>query len=116
MRLGTRQECVGSSPRVSGVFQDGAREFAKRRPKITERLSRVAEKLAGNDEPRYSLGIRPSSDDAVGSRRKFARRFAEGIGKLAGNAKGDRWEEDRRTCRKIARGCWSMRELGLNSA
>ncbi|RWW17140.1 hypothetical protein BHE74_00054063 [Ensete ventricosum] len=45
------------------------------------------------------------SDDAMGSRRKFARRFVEGIGKLAGNAKGDRRKEDRRTCRKIARVC-----------
>ncbi|RRT77888.1 hypothetical protein B296_00017603 [Ensete ventricosum] len=26
-RLGTRLECVGSSPRISGVYQDGAREF-----------------------------------------------------------------------------------------
>ncbi|RWW24229.1 hypothetical protein GW17_00011494 [Ensete ventricosum] len=40
-----------------------------------------------------------------GSRRKFARRFAEGIGKLAGNAKGDRREEDRRICRKIVGVC-----------
>ncbi|RRT35697.1 hypothetical protein B296_00043021 [Ensete ventricosum] len=43
------------------------------------------------------------SDDAIGSRWKFARRFAEGIKKLAGNVKGDRWKEDRRTCRKIAK-------------
>ncbi|RZR99423.1 hypothetical protein BHM03_00028965 [Ensete ventricosum] len=83
MRLGTRQECVESSPRVSGVCQDGA-----------------------------SIG--PSSDDAVGSRRKFARRSTEGIEKLAGNMKGDRREEDRRTCRKITGGCRSMHELGLN--
>ncbi|RRT37871.1 hypothetical protein B296_00044828 [Ensete ventricosum] len=41
----------------------------------------------------------------MGSRRKFARRFVEGIGKLAGNAKGDCQEEDRRTCRKIVGGC-----------
>ncbi|RWV79405.1 hypothetical protein BHE74_00041494 [Ensete ventricosum] len=65
-------------------------------------------KLQPDDGPRYSLGIWPSSDDAVGSRRKFARRFVEGIGKLAGNVKGDCREKDRRTCRKIARGCWSM--------
>ncbi|RWW13162.1 hypothetical protein GW17_00023140 [Ensete ventricosum] len=38
-------------------------------------------------------------------------RFAEGIGKLTGNAKGDRRKEDWRTCRKIARGCRSMREI-----
>ncbi|RWV79345.1 hypothetical protein GW17_00059531 [Ensete ventricosum] len=49
----------------------------------------------------------------MGSRRKFARRFAEGIRKLDRNAKGDRREEDRRTCRKIAGGCRSMRECWL---
>ncbi|RZR73611.1 hypothetical protein BHM03_00026375, partial [Ensete ventricosum] len=69
------------------------------------------------DGPRYSLGIGPSSDDVMGSHRKFARRFVEGIGKLAGNTKGDCWEEDRRTCRtlsEVAGGCWSIQELGLN--
>ncbi|RZS20224.1 hypothetical protein BHM03_00052711 [Ensete ventricosum] len=60
------------------------------------------------------LGIGPSLDDEVESRRKFARRFTEGIGKPTGNAKGDHLEEDRRTCRKITRGCRSMQELGLN--
>ncbi|RZR75137.1 hypothetical protein BHM03_00050150 [Ensete ventricosum] len=70
--------------------------------------------LQPDNGSRKSLGIGPSSDDAVGSRRKFARRFAEGIRKLAGNAKGDHWEEDRRTCRKIVEGCQSMRELSLN--
>ncbi|RRT34496.1 hypothetical protein B296_00008703 [Ensete ventricosum] len=68
-------------------------------------------KLQPDDGPRYSLVIGPSSDDAVGSRRKFARRFVEGIGKLTGNVKGDCREKDRRTCRKIARGCWSMWEI-----
>ncbi|RZS15924.1 hypothetical protein BHM03_00047819 [Ensete ventricosum] len=68
-------------------------------------------KLQPDNGPRQSLGIGPSSDDAVGSRQKFARRFAEGIGKLAGNPKGDRREEDRMTCRKIAGGCRSMWEF-----
>ncbi|RRT33431.1 hypothetical protein B296_00026439 [Ensete ventricosum] len=68
-------------------------------------------KLQRDDGTRYSLGISPSSDDAVGSHRKFARRFAEGIGKLAGNAKRDRRKEDWRTCHKIAGGCQSMREI-----
>ncbi|RRT47182.1 hypothetical protein B296_00016995 [Ensete ventricosum] len=56
-------------------------------------------------------------DDVVGSHWKFARRFAgkfEGIRKLVGNAKGDYRKEDLRTCRKIAGGYRSMRELGLN--
>ncbi|RWV78687.1 hypothetical protein GW17_00060295 [Ensete ventricosum] len=36
------------------------------------------------------LGYRARSDDAVEPRRKFTRRFAEGIGKVAGNMPGDR--------------------------
>ncbi|RWV89342.1 hypothetical protein GW17_00048514 [Ensete ventricosum] len=64
--------------------------------------------LQPDNGPRYSLGIGLSSYNAVGSRRKFTRRFTEGIRKLAGNTKGDYWEQDRRTCRKIARGCRSM--------
>ncbi|RZS08419.1 hypothetical protein BHM03_00039404 [Ensete ventricosum] len=47
MRLETRQECIGSSPRVSRVCQDDTREFARRRPRLAGRLSRVAEKLVG---------------------------------------------------------------------
>ncbi|RZR89928.1 hypothetical protein BHM03_00017737 [Ensete ventricosum] len=99
MRLGTHQECVGSLSRVSEVCQDGTKEFAKRRQRLTRRLSGVAEKLVGSRD-----------DDAVGSRRKFARRFAEGIGKLAGNAKGDHRKEDRRTYRKSAGDYRSMRD------
>ncbi|RWV79114.1 hypothetical protein GW17_00059805, partial [Ensete ventricosum] len=90
MRLGTRQEYVESSSRVSGACQDGTREFARKRPRLVGRLSGVAEKLNGND--------------AVGSRRKFTRRFAEGIEKLAGNTKGDHREKDRRTYHKNAGG------------
>ncbi|RRT76791.1 hypothetical protein B296_00007750 [Ensete ventricosum] len=41
---------------------------------------------------------------------KFARRFVEGIGKFAGNVKGDREKEDKRICHKIAGGYRSMRE------
>ncbi|RRT61287.1 hypothetical protein B296_00014385 [Ensete ventricosum] len=48
MRLGTHQECVRSSPRVSGVCQDSAREFIGRRPRLVGRLSGVAEMLAGS--------------------------------------------------------------------
>ncbi|RRT63753.1 hypothetical protein B296_00000661 [Ensete ventricosum] len=40
--------------------------------------------LQPNDGPRSSLGIRPGLDIAVGPRWEFARRFAEGIEKLAG--------------------------------
>ncbi|RRT49110.1 hypothetical protein B296_00035505 [Ensete ventricosum] len=39
---------------------------------------------------RSSLGIGSGSDDALGPCREFARRFTEGIRKLAGNTSGDR--------------------------
>ncbi|RWV83983.1 hypothetical protein GW17_00054346 [Ensete ventricosum] len=35
------------------------------------------------------MGLGPGSDDVVGPRREFARRFTERIGKLAGNTPGD---------------------------
>ncbi|RWV79810.1 hypothetical protein GW17_00059002 [Ensete ventricosum] len=79
MRLGTRQECVGSSPRVSGVCQDGAREFAGRRPRLARRLSGVADKLAGS------------------------------IGKIARNTLGDRQRKTMRLIVGDSGGCRIMR-------
>ncbi|RRT55344.1 hypothetical protein B296_00048512 [Ensete ventricosum] len=96
MWLGTHQECVRSSPRVSGACQDSVGEFARRRPRLVERLSRVAEKLTGSWEGLEVdvLAIMIVSgyelDDAVGARREFARRFTEGIRKLARNMPRDR--------------------------
>ncbi|RRT81937.1 hypothetical protein B296_00003280 [Ensete ventricosum] len=97
MQLGTRQECVGSSPRVSGVYQDSAREFAKRRPRLVGRLSGIAEKLIWTQDQAKVSG--QGLDDAEGARREFARRFTEGIGKLARNIPGDR---RRKTVRFVA--------------
>ncbi|RRT44369.1 hypothetical protein B296_00030314 [Ensete ventricosum] len=71
-----------------------------------EDITRICGMHAG-DPPGYS----PRSDYAVGSRRKFVRRFVEEIEKLTGNLKGDRRKEDRRTCHKIAEGYQSMREI-----
>ncbi|RRT34974.1 hypothetical protein B296_00039766 [Ensete ventricosum] len=75
------------------VIKECLGEFARRRLRLARRLSGVAEKLSGNNGSRSSLGIEPGSNDAVGSRWEFARRFAEGIGKLARNMKGDHWEK-----------------------
>ncbi|RWW56573.1 hypothetical protein BHE74_00036698 [Ensete ventricosum] len=105
MRLGTRYECVGSSSSVSGVCQDSAREFVKRIPRLAERLSGVAEKLVGR--PRFAERLSEVAEklagswdglemDVCGISPKFTRRFAEGIGKLAGNMPGDRQKKTRR--------------------
>ncbi|RRT55346.1 hypothetical protein B296_00022974 [Ensete ventricosum] len=49
-----------------------------------------------------SLSIEPGSDGAMGSRREFARRFAEGIGKLVGNTSGDRRKKTRRLVARMS--------------
>ncbi|RWV81073.1 hypothetical protein GW17_00057544 [Ensete ventricosum] len=89
MRLRTRLECVGSSPRVSGVCYDGAREFTERRSRLVERLSGEAEKLAGSCE-----GLE------VDLLAMLIWELTEGIRKLAGNTLGDYW---RKTIRLAAR-------------
>ncbi|RWV90314.1 hypothetical protein BHE74_00019445 [Ensete ventricosum] len=103
MRLGTCQEYVGSSPWVSGACQDGAREFGRRRPRLAERLSVVAEKLAESWE-----GL----DDADGARLEFVRRFVEGFGKLARNMPRD---HRRKTVRLTAVKSRGYRIAGVRS-
>ncbi|RWW81570.1 hypothetical protein BHE74_00010016 [Ensete ventricosum] len=115
--------CVGSSPRVLRVCQDGAREFTRRRPRLTGRLWGIVEKLVRrltitgamklqpNDGPRLSLGIGPGSDDVVGS-PMFDRRFTEGIRKLTGNTSGDR---QKKTGRLIARMSKAVGLAGVRS-
>ncbi|RZR96585.1 hypothetical protein BHM03_00025638 [Ensete ventricosum] len=49
--------------------------------------------LQPDNGPRLSISIGPGSNDAVGSRQEFARRFAEEIRKLTGNMKGDHREK-----------------------
>ncbi|RRT60903.1 hypothetical protein B296_00012631 [Ensete ventricosum] len=80
------------------------------RPTKTETRRKI---IGGSRKAYRDLGIRPSLDDEVRSHREFARRFAEGIEKLIGNMKGDRREEDQRTCHKNAGSYQIMRELGL---
>ncbi|RWW39892.1 hypothetical protein BHE74_00054734 [Ensete ventricosum] len=54
--------------------------------------------------PRSSLSIGPRFGRCGGFRREFARRFTEGIEKLAGNTPGDHQGEDQKTCRKYVGG------------
>ncbi|RWW38327.1 hypothetical protein BHE74_00056448 [Ensete ventricosum] len=89
MWLGTHLECVRSSPRVLGACKDGAREFAGRRLRLTERLSgdwTIWWELSGS-----SLGLRQD--------------FTEGIGKIARNTSGDRQRKTIRLVVGSAGGC-----------
>ncbi|RZR98122.1 hypothetical protein BHM03_00027433 [Ensete ventricosum] len=90
---------AGSSLRVSGAGQDGAREFARRRSRLVGRSLRVVEKLAGSWEDFEVDVLGQGLEDAEGTRREFAKRFVEGIRKLARNMPGDHRWKDRETHR-----------------
>ncbi|RWW54861.1 hypothetical protein BHE74_00038528, partial [Ensete ventricosum] len=87
-----RVDALGNSLGVCRKLAKGIGSLLGWRKEVRQKKTETREKIIG-----------------VGSRWKFTMRFAEGIGKLTGNAKGDRRKEDWRTCRKIARGCRSMR-------
>ncbi|RRT50810.1 hypothetical protein B296_00037124 [Ensete ventricosum] len=84
MRLGTRQECIESSPRISGACQVDARKFVRRRPRLAGRLSGVAEKLVGS------------------------------IGKIVRNTPGDRRRKTVRLAAREAEGCRFTRVRSLS--
>ncbi|RWW56926.1 hypothetical protein BHE74_00036312 [Ensete ventricosum] len=74
MRLGTRLECVGSSPRVSGACQDGAREFVGRRSRLVRRLSGTMQwDLVGSSLGDSLKGL----GSLMGTRQEIAERRSE---------------------------------------
>ncbi|RWW70394.1 hypothetical protein BHE74_00021927 [Ensete ventricosum] len=77
MRLRTHLEYVGSSPWVSGVFQDGTREFIRKRPRLIERLLGVAEKLTVSWK-----GIEKIARNTLGDRRRNT--MILGVGNVGG--------------------------------
>ncbi|RWV93264.1 hypothetical protein GW17_00044296 [Ensete ventricosum] len=95
--LGVRRKLVEGIGSLIGW----RKEFAKRRSRLVGRLSGVTEKLTGrltmigamelqpDDGLRSSLSIGPRFGRYSGISPEFARRFTEGIGKLAGNMSGD---------------------------
>ncbi|RZR87779.1 hypothetical protein BHM03_00015245 [Ensete ventricosum] len=90
MWLGTHLECVRSSLGVLGACKDGAREFAGRRLRLTERLSGVVKKFTG----------------------RLRQDFPEGIGKIARNTSGDR---QRKTIRLVVGNVGGCQITGVRS-
>ncbi|RWW21615.1 hypothetical protein BHE74_00024552 [Ensete ventricosum] len=92
MRLETRLECVGSSSRVSRVpgWRNGVRwKKTETQRKIVGGSRKACRELERPDmDPRSSLGIRLSLNDAVGARCEFARTSP----KVSGRSLGTRWE------------------------
>ncbi|RRT31575.1 hypothetical protein B296_00044201 [Ensete ventricosum] len=116
-------DAVGNSPGVGRKLAEGIGSSPGWRKRVRQKKIETHRKIVGGsrkacrklgwsyNELRSSLGIGPSSDDEMVSHWEFAKRFAEGIGKLTGNTKGDRREEDRRIGRKNVRGYRIMREI-----
>ncbi|RRT76846.1 hypothetical protein B296_00012004 [Ensete ventricosum] len=85
-----------------------------------------AMELQLDDGPRSSLSIGPGFGRYSGISSKFARRFTEGIGKLAGNTPGDHRKKTRRLTARIAKAvglagvksclaCWSLSVVIIES-
>ncbi|RZS20550.1 hypothetical protein BHM03_00053079 [Ensete ventricosum] len=94
-----RVDAVGNSPGVCRDLAEGIESLPGWRKGVRQKKTETRRKIVGGDRKAYresSLSIGPGSDDTVGSRREFARRFAEGIGKLAGNTSGDHWKKTER--------------------
>ncbi|RWW44347.1 hypothetical protein BHE74_00049888 [Ensete ventricosum] len=83
-------------------------------------------KLQPDDGPRSSLGIKQDLDDAMGPRWEFARRFTEGIGKLARNTPEDHQKKIERFIASMPEAiglagvslgldCWSLRIIIIKS-
>ncbi|RWW78290.1 hypothetical protein BHE74_00013499 [Ensete ventricosum] len=94
-----RVDAFGNSLGVCRKLAEGIGSLSGWRKGVRQKKIETSRKIVGGS--RKACRESRCLDDAMGSRRKFARRFVERIGKLAGNAKGDRRKEDQRTCRKI---------------
>ncbi|RRT34348.1 hypothetical protein B296_00053688 [Ensete ventricosum] len=80
-----RVDTFGNSSGVCRKLAEGIESLPGWRKEVRQKKNDTRQKIVGGNRKAYR-----DSDDVLGSRWKFARRFAEGIGKLAGNTKGDR--------------------------
>ncbi|RWW42141.1 hypothetical protein BHE74_00052326 [Ensete ventricosum] len=111
-----RVDTVENSPGVRWELADGIESLPGWRKgvrqkktethrKIFEGLTMTgAMKLQPDDGPRSSLGIVPGFGRCSGISLEFARRFAEWIGKLAGNTLGDRRKKTERLATRMSEG------------
>ncbi|RRT31692.1 hypothetical protein B296_00048377 [Ensete ventricosum] len=101
-----RVDAVGNSSGVRRKLAEGIGSSSGWRKRVRQKKTETHRKIVGGSRKACR-----DSDDEMVSRWEFAKRFAEGTGKLTGNTKGDRREEDRRIGRKNARDYRIMREI-----
>ncbi|RWW88898.1 hypothetical protein BHE74_00002207 [Ensete ventricosum] len=77
-------DAVGNSLGVRRELAEGIGSLLGWRKGVRQKKTETHRKIVeGSREACFDLGIGPGLDDAVGPHREFARRFAEGIGKLS---------------------------------
>ncbi|RRT69540.1 hypothetical protein B296_00001734 [Ensete ventricosum] len=84
-----RVDAVGKSPGVRWEFVEGIESLLGWRKGVRKKKTETCRKIVGDNGPRSSLSIWPGFGRCSGISLKFIRRFAEGIGKLAGNMSRD---------------------------
>ncbi|RZS06460.1 hypothetical protein BHM03_00037114 [Ensete ventricosum] len=85
-----RVDAVRNSPGVRRELTEGIGSLLGWHKGVCLKKTETRRKIIGGSQKACrDLGIGPGLDDVVGPRRKFARRFTEGIGKLARNTSGD---------------------------
>ncbi|RWW16357.1 hypothetical protein BHE74_00001009 [Ensete ventricosum] len=94
-----RVDAIGNSPGVHRKLVEGIGSLSGWRKRVCQKKTETRWKIV--------RGSRKACQERCGGfRQEFARRFAEGIGKLVGNTPGDHRGEDQKTCCKHARGYW----------
>ncbi|RRT31465.1 hypothetical protein B296_00059133, partial [Ensete ventricosum] len=77
-----RVDAFENSPRVCRKLTEGIESLPEWRKRVRQKKTETRQKIVkGSQKTCRESGC---SDDAVGSRWKFTRRFTKGIGKLAG--------------------------------
>ncbi|RWW11916.1 hypothetical protein GW17_00024444 [Ensete ventricosum] len=102
-RIGTDEDDeVENSPGVRRELAKDVKSLPGWRKGVRQKKTKTRRKIIGGSRKACrELGIGLGLDDVVGPRHDFARRFAEGIGKLAGNTSIDHRKKTRRLFARI---------------
>ncbi|RWW36958.1 hypothetical protein BHE74_00057984, partial [Ensete ventricosum] len=93
---------VENSPGVRRELAKDVKSLPGWRKGVRQKKTKTRRKIIGGSRKACrELGIGLGLDDVVGPRHDFARRFAEGIGKLAGNTSIDHRKKTRRLFARI---------------
>ncbi|RRT48769.1 hypothetical protein B296_00029052 [Ensete ventricosum] len=99
-----RVDAVGNSSGVRRELAKGIRSLSGWRKGVRQKKTETRRKIIGDDRPKLSLGIEPSLDDVVGSRRSSLGDSSKGLR----SSLGIRWEITERRpkdspqeCRKL---------------